>query len=280
MRRICTSIVATLVLAGTSSADTITVCLSGCDYQDITSALENASSGDVIEIDPEDSNYSGFTIDKNLTITINGNGATVKGTDPADQLVLVEGGATATINNLTITEGSGAGMSIEAGATVTLNKCTISDNTAAGMSLQNGATVALNNCMISDNQEDGVHSEGATVNISGCNISRNTPHNIIGPTNVVLDLRGEASPVITLENSVICGTGEHVRGLILVVGEIQISDCTDEGDLNGDGTVDAADLTALHEATGICRSDVDHNGVTDVNDLLRLVKDGWGGHCP
>lgn len=280
MRHICTSIVATLVLAGTSSADTITVCLSGCDYQDITSALENASSGDVIEIDPEDSNYSGFTIDKNLTITINGNGATVKGTDPADQLVLVEGGATATINNLTITEGSGDGMSIEAGATVTLNKCMISDNTAAGMSIQNGATVTLYNCMISGNQMDGVHSEGATVNISGCNISRNTPHNIIGPTNIARGLRGEVSPVITLENSIICGTGEHVRGLILVVGVIQISDCADEGDLNGDGTVDAADLTALHEATGICRSDVDHNGVTDVNDLLRLVKDGWGGHCP
>ena len=145
----------------------------------------------------------------------------------------------------------------------TITDCTISNNTAAGV-----------------DGGGGFASLGGTPNVTGCVISGNTPNNILGGS--AASLRGETGlSIITLENSTICGTGEHISGVLIEHrGENHISDCIDEGDLNGDGTVDAADLTALHEATGICRSDVDHNGVTDVNDLLRLVKDGWGGHCP
>jgi len=51
------------------------------------------------------------------------------------------------------------------------------------------------------------------------------------------------------------------------------------GDLDGDGDVDADDLTALHAATGICHSDVNHDGATDIDDLLILIE-GWNSVCP
>ena len=57
-----------LLLAGATHAATLDVCASGCSYSTVTSAVAAASSGDVIELEPETFNEGGITIDKNLTI--------------------------------------------------------------------------------------------------------------------------------------------------------------------------------------------------------------------
>ena len=329
MRSICISIVATLALAGTSFADTITVCLSGCDYSDITSALEHASNGDVIEITPDDPmGYMPFTIDNHLTITINGNGATIQGKEGMDMGgVFVEGGVTVTINDLRIAGNaaeSGGGIFVEGGATVTLSNCTITDNSAGeggGMFVEGGATVTLNNCTISGNTAGssggGIYCGGSSPTIRDCHITDNrvtdefafagggisaigssNPHliggtvsgntNFLGfPANlwggVTQSLRGEQSELgtIILEDSTVCGTGEYnITGVLIEHrGENHISDCVDEGDLNGDGAIDSTDLDAMHAAVGICTSDVNHDGDTNVLDLLGVI-DEWGGVCP
>lgn len=51
------------------------------------------------------------------------------------------------------------------------------------------------------------------------------------------------------------------------------------GDLDGDGDVDTNDLNALHAAVGICQSDINHDGATNVLDLLAVI-DEWGSTCP
>lgn len=61
-------------------------------------------------------------------------------------------------------------------------------------------------------------------------------------------------------------------------GENHISDCVDEGDLNGDGDVDAEDLDALHDELGICKGDVNHDGVVDGKDLGSVLA-VWGLSC-
>ena len=63
------------------------------------------------------------------------------------------------------------------------------------------------------------------------------------------------------------------------INETLCSACPDvPGDMNGDGLVNALDLDELHDATGICTGDADHNGTVDILDLLKVI-DTWGG-CP
>jgi hypothetical protein len=49
--------------------------------------------------------------------------------------------------------------------------------------------------------------------------------------------------------------------------------------MNGDGVLDASDLELHHAAVGVCTSDVDHDGDTDITDLLRVI-DEWNSVCP
>jgi len=51
------------------------------------------------------------------------------------------------------------------------------------------------------------------------------------------------------------------------------------GDLDADGDVDSDDLSQLHSELGICHSDVNHDGATNIDDLL-LLMDGWNSVCP
>ena len=59
-------------------------------------------------------------------------------------------------------------------------------------------------------------------------------------------------------------------------GGVQVSGYFDEfADVDGDGEVDTDDLELHHAATGTCHHDVDHNGQTDIDDLLDVIA-GWG----
>ena len=51
------------------------------------------------------------------------------------------------------------------------------------------------------------------------------------------------------------------------------------GDLNEDGSVDWSDLDALSSLLGTCSTDVDRNGVTNFNDLVRILNE-YNESCP
>ena len=53
------------------------------------------------------------------------------------------------------------------------------------------------------------------------------------------------------------------------------NNCATVGDINGDGVVDSADLSALHDLLGFELTDVNNSGCIDIDDLLLVIED-WG----
>ena len=183
---------------------------------------------------------------------------------------------------------SGAGISC-INSSASIESCLIKDNesvaTGGGLSCIDNSSLIITNCTFSGNTYWANENSGAGAAIgpysnaqfADCIFTDNTQGNIYHGFNI--DLRAGETSFVTLENCTVCGTGDHVQGLIAHVGENHISDCTDDGDLDGDGDVDADDLNALHAAAGICQSDVNHDGATDINDLMDLIA-GWNAVCP
>ena len=61
MRRMMIAAVMALLVCGVTTAETITVCASGCDYTEINAAIDAASDGDVIQLAAE-TYYEGVEI--------------------------------------------------------------------------------------------------------------------------------------------------------------------------------------------------------------------------
>jgi len=242
-------------------------------------------------------NNSNGTI-TNCTISGNGNTANYFG-----------GGISCYVSNPTIsgctisgnTANQGGGIDCDA-SNPTINNCTISGNTAngiqsggGGISCSYGSNPTITGCHITDNRVTGSFDfagggissiNSSNPHLINCTISGNTnwvdlPANISG--QVTQGLRGEQSDLgrIILEDSTVCGTGEYnIMGVLIEHrGENHISDCIDEGDVNGDGDVDTNDLAQLRSSLGVCPHDTDMDGDTDIEDLLNVVA-GWGTTCP
>ena len=285
MKLLCTSIVATLVLAGTSFAATINVPGNSATIQ---GAINASSNGDVIAIAA--GTYHEHSLNPNgKAITIGSASGNLDVTIDAQQGSCVfvinsgEGDGTV-IKDLVITGGSnydGGGIYCYNNSNPTISGCTIEGNHAAnggGIACYDNSNSTITNCTISGNTASsggGIYCYNNSSPVhSGCTFSGNTPDNVYGDS----DWNPRGPSIITLENCTICGTGEHVSGLIVHLGVNNIHDCIDDGDLDGDGDVDADDLNALHAVTGICQSDVNHDGATNIDDLMDLIA-GWGP-CP
>ena len=48
---------------------------------------------------------------------------------------------------------------------------------------------------------------------------------------------------------------------------------------NSDGLLGTEDLMLLHASLDVCQHDVNHDGQTDIDDLLPLIE-GWSTTCP
>ena len=147
MKSICFAVSCLIITAAT--ADTITVCSSGCDYTSINDAIDAASNGDVIQLSDE-VYYEGEEINTDgKAITLRG--AVLEG---FPQSVLDGGethrvlhcaggeGADTVFENLLIKNGhadNGAGMRI-AGARPTLNNCWFDMN---GAEIHGGGLMAI-----------------------------------------------------------------------------------------------------------------------------------------
>ena len=180
--------------------------------------------------------------------------------------------------------GNGGGIYCNINSSPNIQTCSISSNTASSRgggiycyeSNPNitGCTISGNTC---NDGGGGIYCYRSSPTHSGCIFSSNTPDNVEGDPTWDPTLTAEPS-IITLENCTLCGTGEHVTGLIVHLGENHISDCVDDGDVDGDGDVDTDDLAQLRGSLGLCASDNDLDGDTDIEDLLNLIE-GWGTTC-
>ncbi|MGI9648661.1 MAG: hypothetical protein ACR2OI_09100, partial [Acidimicrobiia bacterium] len=124
--------------------------------QTLPEAITAANPGDTVIIIDGATCTGNFTVNKNLTIrSQTATGATLDGNDvDGAPVVSVGGGASVTLQNLTVTgglnsAGSGGGINVVSGATVTLTTSTLSANSAL-----NGG---------------GVYSQG-TVNVSSTSV--------------------------------------------------------------------------------------------------------------
>ncbi len=134
-----------------SYAATLTVCASGC-YTTIAAAIAAANplGGDTISIQDASHNEANITVDRDLTIQ--GQGATntaVDGTGISGSVFTISAGVTATIQDVTIRNGSAfLGGGIYNNGTVTISNSTLSGNSAdfgGGIGNDNGGTVTISN---------------------------------------------------------------------------------------------------------------------------------------
>ena len=171
-------------------------------------------------------------------------------------------------------------------ATVQISGCTITGGTAlrgAGLAVYySTSVVGLTDCKITHNDGDGIWVQsGAQIGIESGVIQNNAPAGI--SLEECAQVTGSTSSGSSANPSICGNVPDQTTGcLVCFTGEFDVQDiCPSSvlGDMNGDGVLDASDLELHHAAVGICKSDVDHDGDTDVMDLLWVI-DGWGGVCP
>jgi hypothetical protein len=170
-------------------------------------ALASANDGDTINFAVTGTITlisGGLVCAKNVTISGPGaNQFSING----NQALFVFGvlpGKTATISNLTMTNGQ-FGIWNEQG-TLTVTNCIISGNSADGLYNHEG-TLTANNCVVSLNSADGLLNDHAALAITNCIVSGNA---FFGIDNHTFDLPPRSDPdldegLVTIDNSIISG---------------------------------------------------------------------------
>jgi predicted outer membrane repeat protein len=172
-------------------ADQLIVCPSGCPYDSIRAAIQAASAGDTILIQP--GTYTEHVaLTKNLTLSgqnavIDGGGATVN-----RSVIIVERGITATIRGLTITNGHspdfGGGILNE--GRLTLQQTQVTDNTATGGGggIYNNGGMTLEDSQVINNATagsgGGISNDNGTVALTNSPVQNNVPENCTGTESV------------------------------------------------------------------------------------------------
>ena len=149
--------------------------------------------------------------------------------------------------------------------------------------------VTMVDCLIEENTAgpggtSGIYVAMAKLTLDGCTV-RNNASNVPGLSGVW----NESSIPAEVLDTTICGNtlNDEPSDQILgpwtdqggnTVASVCASDCP--GDLNDDGIVDGADLSALLGAWGTSGgpADIDHSGLVDGADLAALL--GYWGPCP
>lgn len=198
----------------------------------------------------EDANASGdldYTDDEPLTI--NGNGATIEQTC-AGQRVLhqTDTSAAVTVNNVTLTGGSGVGAAVHFAGDLELTGVTATDNDAgvdrvvAGMNVLPGPSLVLTSSNISDNIGTGVYLSNGPVTITDSTVSDNSGSGVdlTDGALTITDSRfedngsngvrttGQGSGLLTFANSVTSDNGG--TGLICsACGDVQMTGSSASG---------------------------------------------------
>ena len=278
------------------------VCPSGCTYNSVLTAIEESSNGHVVTVGAGTYNEHFInTGGKAITIigepVTNGNWTSVISRNGVGPVMVFENHETsATIfRDVEITGGhtvNGGGI-ITKGASPTFQRCLITSNTASGngggMYNHDGGRPTLNNCIVRGNtaagKGGGIYSDGASPVLNHTTVSGNTASSGGGVASAASPTRGETEELMhpTLNNCIVCdNSGGQVEGSANHSGDTHVhAECSlnyDPGDLDGDGDIDIDDLELHHAATGTCHHDVNHNGLTDIDDLL-LVIEGWASGC-
>ena len=188
MRYICTSIVAMLVLAGTSFAATINV---PGDYATIQAAVDAAVDGDAIEVGPGTYTSSSSVVvscyDKSITLSsTDGPLVTIIDGEDARRGVVLNGQQSDVIvEGFTVqncyTGGGGGGVLLGDGVTATLRDMRIRSNVAdvngGGLNSGDAGVVSIEGSVFDGNAANyaggGLHCSNSSVDMQGCQFTDN-----------------------------------------------------------------------------------------------------------
>ena len=159
--------------ASTPQDPTITVCLSGCDYQTVQAAIDNPGtiSGDVIRIMDDVHTEAGIIVSKNITIQgISQEKSIIQAHEQAkeatDRVFLIVEGVKVTVRDLIIQKGFPTQTPYTGGGILnygdlTVENCLISKNRAGDAGgIQNRGNLVVINSIISHNYADGFGDPG------------------------------------------------------------------------------------------------------------------------
>ncbi len=159
--------------ASTPQDPTITVCLSGCDYQTVQAAIDNPGtiSGDVIRIMDDVHTEAGIIVSKNITIQgisqeISIIQAHEQAREATDRVFLIVEGVKVTVRDLIIQKGFPTQTPYTGGGILnygdlTVENCLISKNRAGDAGgIQNRGNLVVINSIISHNYADGFGDPG------------------------------------------------------------------------------------------------------------------------
>ena len=260
---------ATLAIASTTTANTITVCPDGsCDFTSVTAAVNASQPGDLIEI-------AAGTYFLGSTIETDGKAITVRGEldDQGNPATRLDGQGTRRV--LRCQDG-------ETLSTVFENLAFVNGESSAGAGIRiNHSGPTFINCLVEGSVDGGgVYLYNARPSFIDCTI-RNNHDDWSGGGFSIYD---NSNP--TLINTVICSnTAKYDAQLSLDRGSTWTDDgdncisddCGDcesgpSADLNGDGVVDGADfglMLSLWGSPGI--ADLNGDGTTDGSDIGLLL---------
>ena len=242
-----------------SYAATLTVCTSGCDYTTIVAAVAAATPGDTVSIQDAVHYESGIIVDRNLTIQGRGASDTAVDGSVGGTIFTVNDRVTATIQDLTIQNGSAGGISnggtltvsnsaisgnyssefegIYSSGVLTITNSTVAGNYGYGTTIFSSGSLTISNSTVADNRVDGgaaaVTSIG-TATVVNSTIARNSYYEIYGGTGI-----GNGGTLI-VTNSTISdnGAGLVAGGGISNGGTLTVSNTTisgNYGDFGGGG---------------------------------------------
>ena len=290
-------------IASVARAETVTVCLDGsCDFTSPAAAVDAALEGDVIEIAAGTYLLTAplSLYDKDLVIRgavdANGRPATVlNGQNATYHINALQQTAATVIENLVLTNG----RSTQNGAIymfgchgTTFRNCSVRGNQRGAIRL-NGSNVTMIGCEIVDNAAGPGTSAGGGIDVAGtialidCLVSGNAASFSGGGVYV------PNGSVVNLTRTRICGNAAPNAAQVGQSGNAVVNDlggacvmtaCGDcpaqpcPADLNGNGTVDGADLGNLLSAWGQCAgcaADIDGDGTVSGADLGAMLGD-WG----
>ncbi len=266
-----------VIMASTSNAETITVCLDGsCDFTDPAAAVQAAADGDVIEVAAGtyllDAGISFYGVNAVLRGEVDRDGrpATILDAQGKGQVIgFIHTESTNRIENVQIVNGRadyGGGLFLH-NADPVFQNCVIRDNVAGfqggGMFVKSGSSPTFIDCRIIDNISSHPTWDAGTggaawlsgdvvLTLVDSEVRFNAAETLGG--GIGMNSTGE----VILDNSRICGnvasedpdTSQiYGSGTVTVVSGCVDESCdcvfTDPADLNGDNAVNGADLGLL-----------------------------------
>ena len=301
MYRMLLAAVALAFSSVTASADTITVCASGCDYTSINAAIGAASDGDVIQLAAE-TYFEGEEIDTlGKAVTLRGvldkAGEPVSVLDGAGKhrVVTCQSGETsATVfENLVIQNGYssafGGGMFNQNFSSPTLTNCVFTGNSAysGGGMLNIFGSPTLTNCTFTSNSAEysggGMFNIECTSFLTHCTFRGNLAGNLGG--GMANDF---SSPTLTsctfTSNSAVGGAGGMYNSDSSNPTLIDCTLCDNDAEqvdgpfTNLGGNCLAYSCDDCDLPSDPCPTDLDGNGVTDGGDLGVFFI--YWGDCP